>query len=155
MTRLLTWNFPQAFRFSDPLFLSSYIQIVSELLDVSKYPGKPVYEMAPPDPLVLFDCGYSQSDIRMRTAPILFPISSSVCLSVCLPLRHTHSLGHSFNFFLLSSSIVPLLPSQEQLENSETLLLSTLLPLVSILFLVIYVFSCQSHRLGMFGAGKK
>lgn len=33
-------------------------EIVRDLLDVEKYPGKPIYEMAADIPLVLWDCGF-------------------------------------------------------------------------------------------------
>eukprot|EP00735_Rhodelphis_limneticus_P007190 TRINITY_DN19695_c0_g1::TRINITY_DN19695_c0_g1_i1::g.3356::m.3356 TRINITY_DN19695_c0_g1::TRINITY_DN19695_c0_g1_i1::g.3356 ORF type:complete len:275 (-),score=39.06,sp/Q9JI38/PUS3_MOUSE/39.42/5e-24,PseudoU_synth_1/PF01416.15/9e-14 TRINITY_DN19695_c0_g1_i1:352-1176(-) len=39
-------------------------QIVSDLLDLSKYPRKPQYNMAPDSPLVLFDCGYDGVEFR-------------------------------------------------------------------------------------------
>ncbi|WVQ77900.1 tRNA pseudouridine(38-40) synthase [Cryptococcus sp. DSM 104548] len=40
--------------------------IVSSLLDVEKFPGKPSYAMGHPLPLTLFECGYSEGDVDWR-----------------------------------------------------------------------------------------
>ncbi len=41
--------------------------IVTSLLDVKATPGKPLYELADPKPLVLYDCGFKPEDVQWRS----------------------------------------------------------------------------------------
>lgn len=43
--------------------------IVKELLDIEKYPSRPVYKMAHDIPLVLYDCGFDSNLIKWSTGP--------------------------------------------------------------------------------------
>lgn len=45
-------------------------EIVQDLLNVEKYPSRPVYKMAHDVPLVLYDCEYSNSNLNWTTGPV-------------------------------------------------------------------------------------
>eukprot|EP00727_Mastigamoeba_balamuthi_P003554 m51a1_g13196 hypothetical protein (522) ;mRNA; f:510-2458 len=44
-------------------------EVVRDMLDVERCPGKPVYSPAPERPLVLYDCGYDAARVAFRYTP--------------------------------------------------------------------------------------
>ena len=65
-------------------------QIISQLLDVSKVPGKPLYGMASDQPLILYQAGYDEADLHLcYTASALVVVVPAclprvACLRACL-----------------------------------------------------------------------
>jgi tRNA pseudouridine38/39 synthase len=49
--------------------------IVSDMLDIQKYPAKPVYELAPDHPLVLWDCTYPEGSFKLVNDEVSFEMA--------------------------------------------------------------------------------